>query len=822
MTKKDREDTGVELYGMQQQLAKIQMGLEKMHDRFSGIKEERLEAESMLSGAKEAIELAKRERSLESDKVANFQSELDKLTSTLRQIENYNDQMKNEIAVTRRATYVAEESMSKMEKGKLEQDILIDNLQEALKRQHQQHQMYEAQLQAQKRETMVAQETLSEAQQEMESINFDKKQLVNQWKSSLIAMARRDEALQATEEALRQQREQEMAIEAEIQGYKGSIKKEQQKNEQIASVLQKVEGEQEFLKKQILTLNEKQEKSQKVYSGLEASLDQTEQAVAKVEAEKRAVEGDIISADKGLVKASQDIQAVESNILLRLSEQTTIEKGSQRTVKDTKELRENVKSEEMVVINLRNELAKIRVDILNSESHNGKLDGTIKALDGELQDKSKTIEKYEMEIRRRNDEIEKKTKEVDKLNRAYEKLTANMEDENTGPLEATVNNLNKEISQKSSESKNLQRQWVTVQTQLVGLQNENNTLKEKVQRLGSEQSVFLQKRTRLQQQFDFHAKEIKKLNQQVEHMHTDMGRLNQLISKHSSQQAKLANDNFNLETKIINQLKELENGAVNLETQISGSKEEKRDILAEIVELERQIMLWERKIQLEKETQAAIDPNVGNGVVTAMRKEIHRMKLRLGELLRYQEALIQDMERAIHKRDTIATKGRAGASKAKSRAQPTEAGLKKQTAELQRNIRDTDAEAKRAEEGVLELEKKCEELAEQLQASNESLQDISQREATIMATATGLQLDRARTLLQTAHAQHVNKYYDDWLQGGYQPSLTSQSAIEEIEHQVERRDQLRRVVEQLEKENPEVSIALTKVKALIQVEVYNA
>ena len=57
------------------------------------------------------------------------------------------------------------------------------------------------------------------------------------------------------------------------------------------------------------------------------------------------MEGDIISADKGLVKASQDIQAVESNILLRLSEQTTIEKGSQRTVKDTKELRENVKSE---------------------------------------------------------------------------------------------------------------------------------------------------------------------------------------------------------------------------------------------------------------------------------------------------------------------------------------------------------------------------------------------------------------------------------------------------------------------------------------------
>jgi hypothetical protein len=43
--------------------------------------------------------------------------------------------------------------------------------------------------------------------------------------------------------------------------------------------------------------------------------------------------------------------------------------------------------------------------------------------------------------------------------------------------------------------------------------------------------------------------------------------------------------------------------------------EEKRQVLAEVVESERQIMLWERKIQLEKETQAALDPEVGNDVV---------------------------------------------------------------------------------------------------------------------------------------------------------------------------------------------------------------
>jgi hypothetical protein len=40
-----------------------------------------------------------------------------------------------------------------------------------------------------------------------------------------------------------------------------------------------------------------------------------------------------------------------------------------------------------------------------------------------------------------------------------------------------------------------------------------------------------------------------------------------------------------------------------LQSNIDQYKQQKRDIIAEIVEVERQIMLWERKIQLEKEMQ---------------------------------------------------------------------------------------------------------------------------------------------------------------------------------------------------------------------------
>lgn len=45
----------------------------------------------------------------------------------------------------------------------------------------------------------------------------------------------------------------------------------------------------------------------------------------------------------------------------------------------------------------------------------------------------------------------------------------------------------------------------------------------------------------------------------------------------------------------------MEKEAVRYEVQIDKLKEEKADLLSEIVESERQILLWERKIVLEKE-----------------------------------------------------------------------------------------------------------------------------------------------------------------------------------------------------------------------------
>ena len=59
--------------------------------------------------------------------------------------------------------------------------------------------------------------------------------------------------------------------------------------------------------------------------------------------------------------------------------------------------------------------------------------------------------------------------------------------------------------------------------------------------------------------------------------------------------------------------------SVALEGQIGTLKEEKAKLLEDIIEAERQVLLWEKKIQLEKETQAALDPTVSSWCVCMAR-----------------------------------------------------------------------------------------------------------------------------------------------------------------------------------------------------------
>merc|ERR1719305_401236 len=140
-----------------------------------------------------------------------------------------------------------------------------------------------------------------------------------------------------------------------------------------------------------------------------------------------------------------------------------------------------------------------------------------------------------------------------------------------------------------------------------------------------------------------------------------------------------------MEGEFVRKLQEIESNCVEVEQSIQRVKSEKEQATSDILEAERQVMLWERKITLGKEMQEALDPAVGQVESTAMQKEIHRMELRHDQLKRRQEQMIMEMERAIHKRDAISLKYEPKAKKNKQAS--TAADLKRQIQSLKSNLR---------------------------------------------------------------------------------------------------------------------------------------
>jgi outer membrane PBP1 activator LpoA protein len=149
--------------------------------------------------------------------------------------------MKGEIAVTRRATYKAEENVKELESAKEGQDLYIDSLNERIKKLQGDISLSEAQLEAQLKQTDEAKEMLAETGAEMELIAFEKKQLMQQWKSSVIALTRRDEALAAAQKALKDALTSTKDYDTEIDGLKREILKSQAKNETYVNVKDRLE-----------------------------------------------------------------------------------------------------------------------------------------------------------------------------------------------------------------------------------------------------------------------------------------------------------------------------------------------------------------------------------------------------------------------------------------------------------------------------------------------------------------------------------------------------------------------------------------------------
>lgn len=812
--KKVREDLGVELYGVQQELARYQMMLEQKHDTVAGLKQERQKEEQELVEVRSLYKDGQLVVNKEKKKGSELQSEVENLALRLFYMDNAKEDVRSDISVMRRAAEKVESEVSRAELEKQKQDLYVDRLVEGVDKLKEEIAMYEAQISAQSEETKTAKESLMEAYMEIEAINLEKKDLYQKWNSSLIGMRRRDEAHSAMQEALDQQEQHILSLYTEIEGFKKSIQKEQEQNEKLTLILNKTEREIEVAKKHIIQVQAKHDALKAEYTTYTRMLHETEQTLARATADKVLRENECLALRKQIEQEFQAKLKLEDSILEKMRSQLTMDKAAKYSKKLTGKTRERTKHMETDAAEVENLIAEAVLETVNVRTRVDRLKKVLGELDFQVEAQNNIISKSEMEIVKRNATIERKQNQVDIMNKKLNQMIDSAGGVELGPLEIQINSLQKSIESRNQEIMELQQQWLRQQTELVRLSQTKEKEIGDLTNCKRQLTILSQKKIRTENDIDQQHREMCDIERNVRNMRNDIIKLNTLLHKEKNMGKELEEGNVLMENAFISNLKDSELQSIELQNKLDGIKDEKERLLNSLVEAERQIMLWEKKTQLARETRAAVDSEVGQGEMRAMKSEIHRMQVRYSQLMKQQEIMIQDMEKTVSRRDTILTRGDAQ-SKMKKKVL-TKGTFERQMQELRKKIKSTIQDANSCDGEIRDLRDHQHNLSGSLEEKQINCQQLQMSSDTLDGDVDRTAELKAKNLVELLARQQKMKYYQQVKDGKYTMMCKTPASLDlETQKQEDRVQALNAIIDRLNSEFPHAQSSLRKATVLL-------
>lgn len=511
---------------------------------------------------------------------------------------------------------------------------------------------------------------------------------------------------------------------------------------------------------------------------------------------------------------SQEKLKLEDEIFKKLQSKLTADKAAQYSDKLRKEQREKIRELERSLAKIENDIAKARLESVQTQSVNEAMGRDIKMFQKEIEDKNRIISKSEQEIRQRVLIIEHKQGQIDLYNKKIEYLIEKAGGVELGPLELEEKNLAKEIEDLLLKIMELEQKWLREQNELVRLikLGQNNTKELRNQK--DNFIVLTTKKMRIESKIEAENTNIKNLNKNLDNLRLQSEKFNKYIFRENETKVSMEKQ-FELTTNdFIENLKMAEVETNKMQNKLEEIKVEKEKLIRDLIETDEQIMVWEKRIQIAKEMKAAVDSETGQGEIKEMKFEIHRMKVRYSDLMKQQEKLIREMEATVMRRDSIVTRGDFTQ---KNPTIVTQGKLQREIGDTTKKIKETSQETSRLETEIRLYRDKQQQLASILEDKQKSLQHLHSQDEMKNADYEELSRQKQEKMDDLLMKQRRIKYFDQQKQNKYTLLCKQESNIEqELNKQLDRLRSLSTITEKLNEEYPNLQTIIRKVDASIQ------
>ncbi|NXX97643.1 CCD40 protein, partial [Centropus bengalensis] len=801
-SKAQREELGVILYGEQQQLAQLQTELEKSHERCSQAATARRQVEEELEGLRLTYKKMCQNTDDERKKVSAMQTQVENLALRLFYMQNMDQDMHHNILLMQRATKKAETQKIQAELEKRKQDLLVDRLTRKAYELQEQIDLFEAQLVAQTEDTKITQRAVNEACMEIQAINMEKKQLISHWNNSLIGMKQRDEACAAAQELLSKYRNDLKGLEMDIHSCRKSIRKEEEKNELLVTILSRSQNDANTTKKLIAQCLSKQE-ALKVESGTYTRiLHETEQTLNRTKMDQAALLNELLSISKDIEKEIDVKEQIENEIMAKLQDQMMSSKAEKHFSQLAAKVHHRKTHLELHCSKVENDIAQVILNATHTNCRLTVLQNTLCELNKEIKNVDETIICKEREIAKCSLLTENKQRILIQYNKKLEVMLSQQEGQELGPLEIEINRLTKEVEEYSLKVTTLQKNWLNLQKELVKLTHERDEQIATLDMLKKEITILQQKKVRTENEIRQEIKEQNDIKRHMRNMSNDLIKLNVLINKKNSSFEELHYGNIITENEFVRALKEAERESFEMQEKHSQLTKEKERLLNRLVEAEQKIMLWERKIQLTKEMRAVMDSEKEQGEIQAMKTEIRRMQVRYGQLMKKQEKIIRDMEASVSRREAITIHGENQNKTDKKHTTKSDVDRKKQN--LRKQISETQKSIQDCDKTILELESTQASLSAALLEKQEELCRLRAECDGLDSDTEWLRNKKRWNLLEIVAFQTRQKHLQALKEGKYVPLCRTEQAWRKKQQKLlDRLHTINAIVHQIQQEYPQ-------------------
>ncbi|KAM4612412.1 coiled-coil domain-containing protein 40 [Polymixia lowei] len=798
------EELNVECYRVQEQLARLQASMEDHHQTTTQAAAERQQAQDQLEAIKSQYRSMTSQASKERSHVSQLQGEIDNLTQRLFYMQEVNADLRSDINAMRNATRKAESEKSQAEDHKYKQDLYVERLTKDAERLAGQIATYEVQTVAQARETQAAKEALSEAQMEMDSLAVECKQLLQQWDSSLVGMKNRDDAFTAMQEALCAAQHQVLSLDREIEGFKKSITKEEEQNEILTMQLNRAQLDGATSRKLIGQSQAQQEALQAQYGTYLRTLQDTECTLARLNVESSAQQVEVSALRRQLEKENGMRLELEDKIMSQMQQELTHDKAAKYSQRLTNKMAALKKDRISQLWQLENDIAVVGLENSEVSQHLDDLTITLEALEQEIAQRNKLLAASQAKIAGRVTVIERKQATINGYNKKIQQIAASTGHADLSPLQIHAESLTKQLEELAAGISKDQQLWMWQQGVLVGLNQERQANSEHMLKLQTQYTTLQQRKIHTESKMEAEHREQAELERHMKMLRGDMLKLNSLLSKNGQLRLALEQENTLMETDFLHRLKEAERESVEMQMRLERTKEEKERLLYSLVEAERQIMLWEKKTQLARETRSAVD--VGQGDIDMMKAEIHRMEVRYGQLMKQQEQLLRESEATVARRESIVLRSEAQARGGHKRT--THSSLNHAVRGLRRNIQDTHTQVAESEQVIKELQESQVHLCISLSQKKQELIELHGTSSVLASDLLKLQDTKDRNLARLVALQTRAKQLQAVREGRYTPQSTSETVEATLQRHGERVHTVSTILHRVCEESPQHQGAL--------------